>query len=529
MEISIIILVILILLWLDMPGLASIGVVCLGVVIGYELVRDSSVSGGGWACADVSQLYGNRCAEIPEGYAEKRECELRCLTAAEKAINAANIKKFIIDRGINFPVTTFDWMTGPDFAHFKQHALINMVMYFVNHIRSSAEILLPPLLGNHASYAGSISCYILDRKRAEVLGLTSVQEPSDNDRPYYDMLTTYLGRLGNDDYNNMLTEPIINHGYARYLASIVSADQAADTLIKTTETLTKISRPHASGVEYVGLDRRGTDGHANAIVIDHDTRRIFHFEPHVDTTRRYTPLRLVLDDIISYRTPDGRLPLLQYNVQRLETGEYTPKYSMQGSFKEVEDIYCQTWAMLGGVLYAINSRRPIGDTFAYILALNGAQVFDLLQVFAYHLYRCIMNVTIPAAMQDEIRQQQADLVSIQADINRDIAQLSNDSPRYAVLHNVDELITALLGNAVQGYATTGFGVAVHKINKQILLLVRITLAKSESEPEQGYDQLAYLSVDLTDVFNSNEILFQFKERFRQAKRAASAQGTCVLV
>jgi hypothetical protein len=530
---AIVVLILLVLLWSGNVWAQGLAVAGLGV-LALDIQSDKPVLGAGWGCSDGSQPFGSRCAEIPDGYPEKKECELRCLTADEKKVTAANIKKFLIDRGINFPVPEafLAKLSGADYFRFRDRKLINMVSYYINSAPDSCKILLPQLLGNHATYAGEIGCYFLNPRQATLIGLTGVKEPiNDTDKIHHARLSAYLSKLGGDDYyDNMLTDAITDTGYARYLASIATSRQTTRNLLGAQETLAVITRLNPHGLEYVSLSRHGTYAHANAIVINHDTKQIFHFEPSVNISRRYTPLRAVLDVICMYKTHDGRAPLLSYDIKRLEYEKYTPDKALQVAFKENDDIYCQTWELLGGVMYAINARQhSISDTFAYMLSLNGKQQFDLLQVFAYYLYDLIKVMPVHPATISEIQRIQNELKSIQDNVNDLISEIPNDSPRYALLYRVGEVIDAIDGSTLQDYANTGFADNIAAINRNVIRCAQIALLESEQKPDQGYDQLTDFAKDLTGVFNSHETLFQFKERFRQVKRNAFAQGTCTLV
>lgn len=497
------ILILIIGIWLGNSWLQCLSGLGL-VVYAADQMSPSPVLGGGWACSDSSRPFGDRCAEIPDGYESREDCELRCLTAEEKLVTAGNIRQFITDRGIKFviPEPFLSNMNYDDYnAYFNNNGMRLTVGYIAHTMPESGNVICSAVLGPNARFVGDIVGFIAGPVMKALFSLDKVPTSSE-DKIHHENLKQRLGKKYASLSDAVVGDGLMVPEFARYLATVAGSSYTANELIRTANTLETITRDNASGVDVVCLRSRGELPHANGLVINHDKKEIFHFEPNVSKGR--TNVGVVLERMVRYvimcTGPRGT-PLSSYKIKRLENEPLTPKRALQFAFKESDDTYCLIWSLFGGLMYALNPDRPLSDTFAYILSLSGEQAFHMLSLFAFFTHETVLKH--PASPEDPllIRHAWEEVNLLRGQITEAKSQnVGTDASREA-LELMEQILDALNNPRIKMYENTGFSRLWYSAVHDIIRKLSDTMRWVKAYPTINYKKLVINSMDATISIN----------------------------
>lgn len=350
------------------------------------------IAGGGWICSDTSREYGDRCREAPGGFSTKELCETICLNAEDKKFTLANLRKFMLDRGLKFPVPS-DFLAQLDgplkgaYEHFmgSGEAGMKLVREFIWGVPILREEIWRLLMLPYGQYLGRFDMLFSKPDGFVHNQIKKVLKKRKDDEKIsllYEKFAEMDREIMAHPDGTFLTQFIAIPGLYYLLCS--DGDDCAD-VINAPKIADALKVPKDSGLEFFSIGSIGYRAHANFAVVNHNNKTIFYFEPNVGGQGHFA-IKLLIETLTQPLRSSG------YRLVQLEQLEFCPR-SLQSISPET-DGFCQTWAPFAGFLYIINADKPLQEVFAYPMAI-GEHAFDMLRLFGFYLMMIYQNNTIP--------------------------------------------------------------------------------------------------------------------------------------
>ncbi len=345
--------------WILVAG-AGLGAFVLYSAYSFSRARGRTTANktGSWSFGgDYTKPYGSRC--IDDGTpCSKYECEVYSLSPMEAVPDLQNIIQFTHDRGIVFPVpykflmkTSSLQQNMDDYAKFKRDGMSQLVANYVKTCRLF-------IFENMISHLNGVYYWNL-----------IIDQITKGDYKY-EKLAEYMDVCYNPGKARALINDIDANGSAPcydYMEILFAPNENDDEM-----PLSMALDSQDGGISVVFVNRSYVDPHANALIIDHDHKTIYHFEPHVGY--KYDNIR---DSVMDFITP----LLSEYTFSGTEQ---LPK----GLQALTGDGYCASWSLFASMLFILNRGKNPAELLDYMIGMGGnaTEIIDSFLFFIYKKY-----------------------------------------------------------------------------------------------------------------------------------------------
>lgn len=356
-------------------------------------VKQKPVLGGGWWCFAPTKPLGDRCIGVPNvGVNDRNVCETSCSLSSERIPTVANLRKFILDRGMKFPLgdTFLKILDNPQSDYAKGFKKFKNT----RHYRYMTDLFNIPDAYNHImkKYCSDIGVKFIGELRYVVIKKDS-QYHKNLIKVIADLETRKASMFGwwtgyDDimlDYLKSLDTKINTTGETWETMGLLSSFIEINHLItgaspersKSIVKWFKNGFTGRTGVEVFFTDRIGKDPHRQVMVVDHDKKTIFYFEPNIGIGD--TLLKSIFKMIF---VAAG----CQYQIIDMEWENCPRAFQAVDRSDGIEDIYCQTWSIFIAITFAMNYPKFTKEQiFGWMVSL-GDKSLDILFMFMYKLH-----------------------------------------------------------------------------------------------------------------------------------------------
>ena len=257
------------------------------------------------------------------------------------------------------------------------------------------------------------------------------------------------------------TAPTIKERYNKYIDSNITKvaiqlkDHEHDKILSILNNKTGIDALKVTRLE---------NTHANAVIINHDTKKIYYFEPHI--SKKYND---PYDSIISLIQP------LIDNGYTLYSTDTCPS----GLQNITGDTLCRSWSLFGSLLFVLNPDKDIRELLDYFIGQR-YNVLGTLSIFFYYIYK---TYNIDVSMLETVTNK----------------TLSDDTN---VLVDIDQLINKSIGNT-SDYDSIIMLYTISNVNNKILDILLKTIKKVDKTPLdlRIHDSINEYSSDIRVLIN----------------------------
>lgn len=407
------VLLVAILWWVDInpKWLGTIGVI--GMAATWWLSRrQGEVSGGGWWCFAPMKAVGSRCIEADGvGTGDRNVCETSCSVGPERQPTIDNIRKFITSTGMKFPIndTFLDRVSKPGDYRKNYRKFVATKYYqnmvFINNDSNLYNAVMERLLKDSGvKFIGSLPIVCLEKDSTyynNTKNAIKILEEkgsgifsnwfANTDKIVIDILKGAIEETdqGTNEINGCMALFSMSSVYLNYMHLITGDDP------------TNYSKLHEwiingftgrTGVEVFFARRLGYSPHRQVMIVDHNAKTIFYFEPNVgigETTMK-SMFRIIFNGS-GYKIVDLEWDNCPYAFQAVDRTD------------GIEDNYCQTWSMFIGAIFALNHPKFTKEQiFGWLVSL-GEKALDILILFMFRLYMTDSGFFLRGILANSIR------------------------------------------------------------------------------------------------------------------------------
>lgn len=401
----------------------------LGMGVGIGVAIDTlsppnQVLGGGWWCFGPMNPPGNRCVLADGvGVSDKNVCETSCTLMSERQPTITNIRKFITDMGMVFPLNDKFLKKLPSDERFKRFKETQQYRYMVK-LNNNPIIYTKVLKDAGVKFIGELSYLIIqkdsiyhDNLKSAIAKMTSDKDSvfswwSSIDDLALNSLIELNNQVETDGESDDTLTWIMVLPYYRYLLTGEPRELSHNLNEWISNGFTG-----RSGIEVFFVDRLGRDAHRQVMVADHDNQILFYFEPNVGIGD--TSLKIIYKSMF-------KVTKCPYKIVDLEW-ENCPR-SFQAANRQ-DDMYCQTWSIFIAIVFALNYPKFNKEQIFGWMVNLGHHALDILIMFMYNIY--VVNSSL--VLTDELSVLTAKVTSNQLKLlnidTEDLYTTESNAPR----------------------------------------------------------------------------------------------------